>query len=274
MDSGCAGFLIGLCVFVLTGCGGGTSYYEKQSEVDFLTSEQQEVRVRVLAEADEWLDSGAIVRVGQQYTIEASGQWSGGVICGTTGPDGMGASQICVCRIVPGWSISTLLARINKDGVPFAVGNEYTFVAAQEGTLQFHINDPPSSSESITDKLCWPYTRDNRGYVLARIFTPKIKQEIIDVKIVGYDDGVKTNKGSDYREAWLNAMRQAIERAGCEIESMSTVKDFVLEEDYIESRARAVLLPGYEIVDIGYGEEGTYNVMLIGKIKFAIDAEH
>jgi len=272
MDTGWAGFFIGLYVFVLTGCGAGANYYEKQPEVDVLSSEQQEVRLRVLAEADEWLDSGAIVRVGQQYTIEASGQWSGGVICGTTGPDGMGASQICVCRIVPGWSISTLLARIN-DGVPFAVGNEYTFVATQEGTLQFHINDPPSSSESITDKLCWPYTRDNRGYVTVRIFTPKIKQEIIDVKIVGYDDGVKSNKGADYREAWLNAMRQAIERAGIEIEAMSTVKDFVLEEDYIESRARAVLLPGYEIVDIGYGEEGTYNVMLIGKIKFASEAE-
>lgn len=257
-------------ILVLTGCGSATPYYQNRPEVDVLNSDQGEVAVRVLAEADEWLNSGAIVKVGQQYKIEASGQWSGGVICGMTGPDGIGASQICACRIVPGWSISTLLARINEDGTPFAVGNDYTFVAAQEGTLQFHINDPPSKNGSVADALCWPYTRDNRGYVTVRVSIPKVKQEIIEVKIVGYDNGIKAVKGEDYREALLNAMRQAVERAGCEIESTSSVKDFVLEADYIESRARAILLPGFEIIDLGYTEGGTYNIMLIGKIRFAI----
>lgn len=258
-----------ITIFILTGCSSATKYYEKSEAVDVLNSEQQEVTARVLAEADEWLNSGAIVRAGQQYKIEAAGKWSGGLVCGFTGPDGIGASPVCLCRIIPGWSISTLLARINADGMPFAVGNDYTFVASHDGILHFHINDPPSSG-SMADAHCWPYTRDNQGYVIAKISIPQVKQDIIDVKIIGYDNGIKTTKREDYREALLNAMRQAIERAGCEIKSVTTVTDLKLEEDYIESRARAMLLPGFEIIDIGYGEGGTYNVMLIGKIKVSV----
>ena len=62
-------------------------------------------------------------------------------------------------------------------------------------------------------------------------------------------------------------MRQAIERAGVEVESKSKVKNFELEDDYIETSARAILLPGFEIIDIGYSEGRTYTVMLVGKIK-------
>ncbi len=255
-------------LLLLSGCSGATKYYEKHQDVDIINAEQQEITVRVLAEADEWLNSGAIVRAGHQYKIEATGKWSGGLICGYSGPDGIGASQICVCRIIPGWSISTLIARVNDDGLPFAVGNDYTFVASHDGTLQFHINDP-SSTGSMADAGCWPFTRDNQGYVLATISIPKTKLDVIDVKIIGYDNGIKTMKANDYREALLNAMRQAIERAGGEIKSVTTVKDFKLEEDYIETNARGILLPGFEIIDIGYSEGGTYNVMLIGKIKVA-----
>jgi hypothetical protein len=254
--------------FLVAGCGSATKYYEKHRPVDILQSEQKEITVRVLAEAGEWLNSGGIVRAGQQYRIEATGKWHGGLICGWTGPDGIGASQVCLCNIVPGWSISTLIARINDDGLPFAVGSDYMFVAAHDGVLQFHINDPPSSS-SWTGAHCWPYTRDNQGYVTAKISIPQIKQDIIDVKIVGYDNGIKMSKQKDYREALVNAKRQAIERAGVEVESRSRVKNFRLEEDYIETHAQAVLLPGFEIIDIGYTEGGTYHVMLIGKIKVA-----
>jgi hypothetical protein len=257
-----------LIIFILTGCGSTKKYYEKHIPVNILHSEQKEVTVRVLAEATEWLNSGAIVKAGQQYRIEATGKWHGGLICGWTGPDGVGASQVCLCHIVPGWSISTLIARINDEGLPFAVGSDYTFVAAQDGVLQFHINDPPSSS-FLTGAHCWPYTRDNQGYVTAKISIPQIKQDIIDVKIVGYDNGIKTTKQKDYREALLNAKRQAIERAGVEVKSTSRVKNFKLEEDYIETRAQAILLPGFEIIDIGYTKDDTYNVVLIGKIKVA-----
>jgi hypothetical protein len=72
---------------------------------------------------------------------------------------------------------------------------------------------------------------------------------------------------SDYKEAVLFAKREAIERAGVQIKSIATVKDLVLNSDYIESQAEAVLLPGYNIVDMGYSVDGTYQVVLIGKVK-------
>jgi hypothetical protein len=244
-----------ILVFLVAGCVNAPKYYDKHDTVDVLQEEQPEVTVRVLAEADEWLNSGAVVKAGQQYRIEASGKWHGGYICGWTGPDGIGASQLCFFHIVPGWSISTLIARINDDGVPFAVGGDYTFVAMKNGVLQFHINDPPLT------------TGDNQGHVTVKISLPRVRQEIIDVKIVGYNDGKKTRKRKDFREALLNAKRQAIERAGVEVKAKSTVKNFKVEEDFIETQARAVLLPGFEVIDIGYTEGGTYNVMLIGKVK-------
>jgi len=91
--------------------------------------------------------------------------------------------------------------------------------------------------------------------------------ETIDVKIKGVDDGIKTTKQRDYKEAVLFAKREAIERAGVKVKSLTTAKDFVIQSDYIESEAEAVLLPGYDIIDIGYQQDGTYLVILIGTVK-------
>ena len=91
--------------------------------------------------------------------------------------------------------------------------------------------------------------------------------ETIDVHIKGFDDGIKTTRQQDYKEASLFAKREAIERAGVKIESITRVKDLVLMEDYIEAKAAAVLMPGYKIIDIGYNEVGTYVIVLIGRIK-------
>ena len=48
---------------------------------------------------------------------------------------------------------------------------------------------------------------------------------------------------------------------------MTTVKDMVVHSDYIESKAEAVLMPGYDIVDIGYTADGTYQIVLVGTVK-------
>jgi hypothetical protein len=93
--------------------------------------------------------------------------------------------------------------------------------------------------------------------------------EMIDVQIKGIDDGIKTTKQNDYKEAVLFAKREAIERAGVKIKARTTVKDLVINSDYIESEAEALLLPGYTIVDVGYTADGTYQVVLIGKVKTA-----
>lgn len=91
--------------------------------------------------------------------------------------------------------------------------------------------------------------------------------DTIDVKIKGVDDGIKTTKQQDYKEAVLFAKREAIERAGLKVKSLTTAKDFVIQSDYIESEAEAVLLPGYDVIDIGYQQDGTYLVILIGTVK-------
>jgi hypothetical protein len=91
--------------------------------------------------------------------------------------------------------------------------------------------------------------------------------DVIDVQIKGVDDGVKTTKQQDYKEALLFAKRVAIERAGVKDKALTTAKDFVIHSDYIESKAAAVLLPGYNVVDVGYQTDGTYLVILIGKVK-------
>lgn len=91
--------------------------------------------------------------------------------------------------------------------------------------------------------------------------------ETLDVTIKGFDDGKKTSRQQDYKQAVLDAKRQAIEQAGVTVESKSTVKNSVLQEDYIETQAKAVLLPGFQIMDIGYMQDGTYQVVLSGKVQ-------
>jgi hypothetical protein len=95
----------------------------------------------------------------------------------------------------------------------------------------------------------------------------KQHQAIVDVKIKGIDDGIKTTKQQDYREAILFAKREAIERAGVKIKSITSINELMVESDYIELKAEAVLLPGYEIIDIGYQTDNTYLIILTGKVK-------
>ena len=91
--------------------------------------------------------------------------------------------------------------------------------------------------------------------------------QTIDVLIKGIDDGIKTTKQRDYMEAVMNAKLQAIERAGVEIQSITIVENFQLKYDMVESRANAVLLPGFQIIDMGYQTDGTYQVVLAGKVQ-------
>jgi len=91
--------------------------------------------------------------------------------------------------------------------------------------------------------------------------------ETIDVLIKGINDGARTTKQQDYKKAVLFAKREAIERAGVKIKALTTVKDLVVNSDYIESKAEGVLLPGYDIIDVGYQTDGTYLIVLSGKIE-------
>jgi hypothetical protein len=91
--------------------------------------------------------------------------------------------------------------------------------------------------------------------------------ETIDVNIKGVDDGVRTGRQQDYREAVMHARLQAIELAGASIESIMRMAKFQLKYDAAESKSNTILLPGFQIIDIGYAVNGTYQVVLVGKLK-------
>jgi hypothetical protein len=81
------------------------------------------------------------------------------------------------------------------------------------------------------------------------------------------DDGIQTTKQQDYKEALINAKLRAIERAGLEITSYTKVQDFKIKFDMIESKANALLLPGFQVIDMGYQIDGTYQVVLSGQVQ-------
>lgn len=99
------------------------------------------------------------------------------------------------------------------------------------------------------------------------VLTGTARPTPIEVLIKGIDDGVRSSRDRDYKEAVMNAKLQAIERAGVEISSVTKVENFALQYDMVESRARAVLLPGFQIIDMGYQRDGTYQIVLAGKVQ-------
>ncbi len=77
----------------------------------------------------------------------------------------------------------------------------------------------------------------------------------------------KPQRSGIIRKPYYLLNEKQLNGAGVKIKSMTTIKDMVLYSDYIESKAEAVLLPGYNILDMGYSADGTYQVVLIGKVK-------
>lgn len=92
-------------------------------------------------------------------------------------------------------------------------------------------------------------------------------QDVIDVVVKGISDNSRDGAQKDRLEAIMDAKRQACEKAGLKIEATTTVENFQTVYDYIESQAAAVLLPGFQVIDNGYNEDGTYTVVLVGKIR-------
>lgn len=109
------------------------------------------------------------------------------------------------------------------------------------------------------------------SFILDFVFMtlPVTAQDVIDVTVQGISDGVRNSKQRDRDEAIMDAKLKAIEKAGVSIEAVTTVENFVLKKDWIESRAKGVLLPGFQIVDVGYGADGLFHVVLVGKIAIA-----
>ncbi len=92
-------------------------------------------------------------------------------------------------------------------------------------------------------------------------------QSIIDISVKGISDAKNDGAQKDRKEAILDAKKQACDKAGLTLSSKTIVENFKIAYDYVESKAESVLLPGFQIVDVGYTVDGTYQVVLSGKIK-------
>ena len=121
----------------------------------------QERSARVMAVEESWQSSGVLARDGQTYRIEASGEWKAGTLCNPCGPSGKDAyTLLCFPNpadmpVVKGFSFGALIAKIGKDGTPFAVGDKLDFEATRDGILYLRINEGHG----------WAW--DNSGHVTA-----------------------------------------------------------------------------------------------------------
>ena len=107
-----------------------------------------------------------------------------------------------------------------------------------------------------------------RTLTLLLILTASVfAQEIIDISVKGISNQKNDGAQQDRLEAIMDAKRQACEKAGMTIESKTKVENFQIAYDYIETQAETVLLPGFQLIEIGYVQDGTFQVVLTGKIK-------
>jgi hypothetical protein len=93
-----------------------------------------------------------------------------------------------------------------------------------------------------------------------------LSQDYVDVNVIGMSDGKRESKQNDREEAILNAKILAIEKAGVSIQSFTTVENFMVKKQMVESKAEAYIQPGFQILDMGYSEDKVYKVVLIGKV--------
>lgn len=140
----------------LTGCA-GIKYRDQPQSAKILDLENSKAKSRVLAKAEEWRNSGAVVEKGKSYSIRSKGRWTVGGACGWTGPDGIGVYNL-LCpflsnQIMKSWSHGMLIGRINENGAPFAIGNDLELTPQETGTLYYRINDAEG------------FCGDNDGYV-------------------------------------------------------------------------------------------------------------
>jgi hypothetical protein len=92
-------------------------------------------------------------------------------------------------------------------------------------------------------------------------------QNIIEITVKGISNQQNDGAQQDRLEAIVDAKKQACEKAGLRIEAKTTVENFKVVQDLVESQAATILLPGFQLIDVGYVQDGTYQVVLSGKIK-------
>jgi len=95
----------------------------------------------------------------------------------------------------------------------------------------------------------------------------KEKEDLVEFKVIGYSSGKKKNLKDDYNEALVDAKIKAIERAGIKVDSITKVENFEVKSDMVETQSKGAIEPGYEIIEVGYDENGVYKILMIGKVR-------
>jgi uncharacterized caspase-like protein len=142
----------------------GIGHLDEPRGKDLALAPGMERSAQVAAAEERWQSTGVLVKEGRHYRIEASGEWQVGIFCNRSGPSGEGVYTPLLCfpspvntPIVRGFTFGALIAKIGKDGRPFAVGAGLELDAERDGLLYFRINDGPG----------WAW--DNTGQVTASI---------------------------------------------------------------------------------------------------------
>ncbi len=182
---------------LLSGCT-GIRYQDAIVPKDITAYADSKKITRVLAQAEEWRNSGIIVKNGMRYKIEANGKWYGGGTMNWTGPDGFGATHALAWdnnfKVIQGYSWTALIAKIGEAGNPFYIGEQYDFTAEQEGILYFRMNDGEG------------WCGDNQGVVTVEtklISAAKRQNELPAAQIAGRDEPANSGTLSTIRgKSW------------------------------------------------------------------------
>jgi len=103
-------------------------------------------------------------------------------------------------------------------------------------------------------------------FIFYLLFSGNVFAQNVPVVVKGISNEQFDGLQKDREEAIVEAKRQACEKAGLNLSSVTRVENFEIKQDLIETKANAVLLPGFEIVDIGYLQSGQYVVVLAGEV--------
>jgi uncharacterized caspase-like protein len=131
-------------------------HIDQESVTDLTADAQPWRKLKILAKENSWQDSGISVTKGTRYSITADGKWRAGVILPWVGPDKGGPDVLANIFFPPpvrDASATALIAKIGKEGEPFAVGTKFELLATATGRLYLRMNDSPG------------FTFDNDGEV-------------------------------------------------------------------------------------------------------------
>jgi hypothetical protein len=169
-----------------------------------------------------------------------------------------------------------LTLRSNIQKTDFYVDNKYI---ARGKIVDILVNDSPhtirAKPEGYNDKenFIQPPFSSNATYSFYFMIedkeTAKENEEFVQFKVIGYSRG-KKNLKDDYNEALVDAKIKAIERAGVKVDSITKMDNFEIKSDMVEAQSKGTIEPGYEIMEVGYDENGVYKILMIGKVRTRI----